>query len=1064
MQVRRLLGKFPPTMLTFALMLSQLPAEPFLKMPDIHGEKVVFVCEGDLWVGSLATKEAKRLTRHTGPELYPRFSPDGKTIAYTANYEGLPEVFTIPVTGGTPTRVTYRNDYAHIQGWSSDGKTLLFRSRSVPRSFGLYTTGLKAGPEGKLPIEFASHGVFGPTENDVAFTRFNRFDDAWFHYDGGMQNQIWVGNISARKFKQVTNQPGTNEFPAWEAGNIYFANERQAKFTLFSVPASGGGVKKVAGPYPFEIREVSSGPGAVIYEKGRGIEMVDLKTGKAQELRFELDSDLQHTRTYSVAAQDYAFDLSLSPTGKRVYVESRGQIVSIPAGDGEARIWKAQVGARLRMPRPSPDGKTVAYLSDQTGEQQIWLADADGSNARMLTSGAKRQILALSWSPNSKKLCYYESGMKTILVDIDSKAETVICHTGHHTWDGVPVSFSPDSKFLAYSVDDGVTNFSHIQIRNLETGEVRNVGHDFTDEDSPDFSSDGKYLAVVSRKSFTTSNDPILNQLNMGPTGMVCLYLLNKDVENPLQIKDTVEGGSRGPGGGAGEGAKTSQIGWNGLDQRQIVLPMPPGNYGAVSFAGSRLVTSTDGNIVFFDIPSKSGGVLTPGRGFEVSADERKILVGDRVVDAMARELPPTVGKFSYGGLRLTVEPRDEWKQIFWDAWRLLRDFFYVENMHGNDWNAIGKKYSDLLPSVRSRDELDDLIRWMQAEIGSSHQYLSPGDEQSLRGPLPGAFLGIDVVGDSGSKRLKITKLMRGDGVSPNERSPLLEPGFDVKEGDYLWAIGGNELNDQSNYRAYLQGRAGQTVGVTIASKADGSDKRTLFVKPVANETRMRLIEWVAANRRYVSEKSGGKIGYLYVQAMGNQDVADFVRQFFPQRHKQALIVDVRFNNGGYTQTMINNILQTKLSGHFNQRGRPTPWTRQTDYFAGPLACVINEFAVSCGEEFPSRFRDLKLGPLVGRRTYGGEVGSSPGWPLVDGGVISVSNYGMFSPDGKWVIEGEGVSPDFDVESDPNVFAAGGDAQLDKTIEILMAQITKKPTTWPQPPADRVRVKPSGGG
>lgn len=401
---------------------------------------------------------------------------------------------------------------------------------------------------------------------------------------------------------------------------------------------------------------------------------------------------------------------------------------------------------------------------------------------------------------------------------------------------------------------------------------------------------------------------------------------------------------------------------------------------------------------------------------------------------------------------------------MYWDAWRLLRDYFYVANMHGVDWVAIGRKYAALLPSVRSRDELDEIFRWIQSELGSSHQYRQAGDEQSFAKPLPGAFLGVDVVPDAAAGRLKIAKIMRGDGVVASERSPLLEPGFDVKEGDYLFAIGGQVLTNKSNFQSLLAGRAGQTIGVTIASKADGSDKRTAFIKPVANESRMRLLDWVAENRRYVEMATNGKIGYLYLQAMSNQDMADFNRQYYPQRNKQALIVDTRFNNGGWVQSLINRVLETKLSGHFNMRGRPSPWTRQGEYFQGPMVCLMNEFNVSCGEEFPARFRDLKIGPLIGRRTYGGEVGSSPGWPLADGGVISVPNYGMFTPDGKWAIEGPGVSPDIDVPSDPNQFVHGRDPQLDRGIQVLMEQINRKPTTWPTPPPDRVWVKPGGGG
>lgn len=1053
-------------MLSAVFLLAQAPAEPFLRMPDIHGDHVVFACEGDIWLGNRTTGQAKRLTRHPGKETYPRFSPDGKTIAFAAAYDGIPETYTIPVEGGAPTRLTYRLDYAEPQGWTADGSRILYRGRSFPRSYGLYTAPKGGGPETKLPVEFASHAAPSPAGNQIAFTRFARSSTAWFHYEGGMQNHIWIGDLTANRFRQITDLPGTSEYPAWEGANVYFANEKSAKFTVYAVPAAGGTARRIAGPYDFEVRELNAGPGALIYEKGRGIEMVDLRTGQAQPLKFQLDSDLLHTRPFTVPAENHVLELAMTPTGKRVIVESRGQLLSVPAGEGEVRIWKSQPGVRLRRPSVSPDGKTIAYVSDETNEQQIWLAGPEGETPRQLTKGSGRQVVAIHWSPDNKKIVYYESGMKLWLIDVQTGAETMLVHSGGgfaHDWPGLPVTFSPDSKFVAYPKFDDITDYGRIHVRNLETNDVKILGSGLTHDDYPYFSKNGKYLAFLSRRIFGVLDDPIQNQLNMAPPVVACVYLLQRDAENPLKNKDTVEAAAAETEE-PGKPKPPFRIDWDGIEDRLVVVPTPPGTYNDLAVAGSRLILAGGGSITYYDLSAKSAGTITAGGSFDLSYDEKKLLIGDRVVDASGKDLPPTAGKLSYGGLRLQIDPVTEWRQMYWDAWRLLRDYFYVANMHGVDWEAIGRKYAALIPSVRSRDELDEIFRWIQSELGSSHQYRSPGDEQSFAKPLPGAFLGIDVSPDPAAGRLKIAKIMRGDGVVPSERSPLLEPGFDVKEGDYLFAIGGQVLTDKSNFQALLVGRAGQTIGVTVASKADGSDKRTAFIKPVGSENRMRLLEWVAENRRYVEKASGGKVGYLYLQAMSQQDMADFTRQYYPQRNKQALIVDTRFNNGGFTQSIINRILETKLSGHFNMRGRPGPWTRQSEYFQGPMVCLQNEFNVSCGEEFPARFRDLKIGPLIGRRTFGGEVGSSPGWPLADGGVISVPNYGMFTPDGKWAIEGPGVSPDIDVPSDPNQFVLGKDAQLDRGIQHLMDIVSRKPTVWPTPPPDRVWVKPGGGG
>lgn len=1050
-------------MIHLAAFATILQPPAFLRMPDIHGDKVVFTCEGDLWVGTISTGKAIRLTRDEGLENYAKFSPDGQTIAFRGDYDGVGEIYTISVNGGSVTRLTYRYDYADPQGWSADGSKVLFRARTFPRSYGLYTVPAKGGQESKINIEFAAHGSFGG--ENIYFTRFNRHDDAWFRYEGGMQNQVWRGDLATNSFKKITNEPGTNEFPCASGGNVYFANERDGAFKLMSVGQSGGKAKQMAGPFPLELRELNEGPGGVVFEKGAGICLLDPTSGKVRDLDFTLDSDLLHTRPFTVAASAQQTNLSIGPTGKRVLGAVRGQIIDLPVGEGESRLWKRKVGARLEAPKMSPDGKSVAYISDQSGEPNVWIAKADGTGERQLTNSSKRQIKFCLWSPDAKWIVTYDSEMRLNLVDAASGAQTEITHNADTSWYGLFYSFSPDSKYIAYSETDGVTGFARTAVRELATGKVTFLGTGFTHDKAPAFSQDGKYLAFASRRSFVTTGDELVNQMNTLPPDVLCVYLLRPDVENPLALKDPAEP-EKSTGESKPEDKKVPATGivFEGIEDRLVMLPTAPSSINQVEFSGSRILYTSEGEIKFFDLVAKAGGSVTAGGTFEMSDDGKKLLVGNRVVDAGGTSVPPTAGALTNGALRLQVEPVAEWTQMYWDAWRLLRDYFYVANMHGLDWDAIGKKYAVYLPNLRSRDELDILIRWLQAELGSSHQYLSPGDEQSLKPMLNGAFLGIDVVSDAAANRLKITKIYRGDGIDVREQSPLIQPGFKVAPGDYLIAVAGQPLDANSQYLRHLEGRAGQTVSVTVASKADGSDKRTIFVKPFNLNAwrRMGLMDWVRRNREYVAKATDGKVGYLYLQAMLTQDMNDFVRQFYPQRHKQAIVIDARFNNGGNVQNVINRILSEKITGWFNMRGNEFGFTRQGDYFKGYMALLTNEFSVSCGEEFPHKFRELKLGPIIGRRTYGGEVGSSPGWPLMDGGVVSVPNYGMWTEKDGWVIESEGVSPDIDVESDPNAFAAGKDAQLDKAIQVLMESATKNPVVWPKQPPDPVKAKNGG--
>lgn len=534
--------------------------------------------------------------------------------------------------------------------------------------------------------------------------------------------------------------------------------------------------------------------------------------------------------------------------------------------------------------------------------------------------------------------------------------------------------------------------------------------------------------------------------------------MLRSSDASPLAFKDPTEELPEEPKATEEKPKEAAfRIDLDGLYSRVVQLPVAPGVYTQIDFAANdRVLFAGGGAIQYFDLGAKRGGTLTEGAGFSLSKDRTKALVGLRVIDATGEDISPNAGQIKMGGLQLEVKPTDEWTQMYWDAWRLLRDYFYVANMHGVDWNKIGAKYAALLPSIRSRDELDHLIRWMQAELGSSHQYLSPGDNQDISTKQSGAFLGIDVQPENGG--LKIVKILRGDGFNTSERSPLLEPGLNVVEGQFIVELAGQPVNAQTDYLSLLVGRSGQIVSLRINSKPGFDGSRRVLVKPISSETRLRRLEWVADNRRAVEMLSGGKIGYVYLQAMDDGDMQDFARQYFPQRSKQAMIVDIRFNNGGYVQNYINRILDERLTGYFNQRGSSASWTRQGMAFLGPIAVLQNEFNVSCGEEFPHRFRDLKRGVIIGRRTYGGEVGSSPGWPLADGGIVSVPNYGMWTPKDGWVIEGAGVEPDIDIPSDPNLYAAGRDPQLEKAVSWNLDQLKKNPPVPQVAPPDRVRI------
>ncbi len=1050
---------------TLALFLAAASGPAFLRMPDVHGDTVVFTSEGDLWVGSVKSGEAHRLTNDPGIEQLARISPDGRMVSFTAQYDGATEVYVMPIEGGLAKRVTYFHSNAVNMGWTPDGQGILFLSPEYPR-YAPFVVSAGGGEPKRLPVEFTGFMHYGRQDHKFAFVRFMRQNDAWFRYQGGMQNQIWIGDDKTKAFKQITDDKGTDEYPVWGGNDVYYVNEQDARFTVMSVPSTGGRSKKVAGPYAFEVRNLGCDGQSLVYEKGRGLEMVDLKSGKARDLAFDMASDYVHMRATSVPARANLFGASLSPTGKRVLVEARGQIVDLPVGEGEARVFKATPGVRYRLATWSPDGKSLAYVSDESGDERIYVENSDGTGKRPMTDEHCR-VVSMDWSPDSKMLAWNNSEMTLQYLDVSTGAPHKVAQTST-AWGGVDHGWSPDSKWLVSSVADTVTGYNSLYLYEVSTGKSTQVGRAVANDTNPSFSSDGKWLAFVSNRNFQTRGDAFFgSQLDTSSPNVVCLLALSAETPSPLLPKDPDEKSDDGKAPEKKDERKDAKvldvkIDLDGLAQRRVDLPIPAGDWSQVAVQGDKVYVAGGGNIRVFDLKAKSFSTVTAGGSFTFSHDGKKLVVGYRVVDAAGRDIPANSGELDFGNLRLQVDRKAEWKQEFVEAWRYLRDYFFVKNMNGLNWEGIKAKYMPLLASVHSRDELDILIRWMQSELGSSHEYLS-SESPYRHTPLQGGFLGASLEADS-SGYYRVSDILEGDGVRSDEASPLLEPGVNVHVGDFVLEVAGHPLRVGTDYREVLAGRAGQIVSLRVNSKPTMSGSRVVRVRPVASERRMQYVSWVERNRQMVDRLSGGRIGYLHMAAMGNQDVEDFIKQFYPQRHKEAMVIDVRFNNGGFTQSIINRILSDKLSAYFNQRSSPGSWSRQTDYFLGPLVALQNEFNISCGEEFVHHFRDLKLGKLVGRRTKGGEVGSSPGWPLMDGGVVNVPNYGMWTPKDGWVIEGPGVSPDIDVPSDPNIYAQGRDPQIEAAVRELLAELKAHPVVFPSQPPDPVKVKDGGLG
>ncbi len=1044
-----------------AFLLTQSAAPAFLREPDIHGDKVVFTCEGDLWLGDLTSGSASRLTRDEGREAGAKFSQDGKWIGYHAEYGGIREVFVIPTEGGQPRQITHTNERADMIGWTPDGKSLIYGTRGYPTFFWLFTIPFAGGAPTRFPLEYGHVVSFAPDGNRFVFTRVPRAGAPWFRYEGGRKNDIWTGDLAAKKFKKVYESKFTNEYPIWSGERICWVHDEGNGFSIMAM-TDGGTAKRIAGPYDVEVRYLRGDGKRLIYEKGVGLEMLDLASNKTQPVNFQLLSDFSHTLPYLSPANGFLQATNLGQTGKRILAESRGQILSVPSEKGEVRVVLAKNGVRYRYAVFSPDAKKIAYISDETREQQLYVSDADGGNPKQLTKDTGRQLLEIQWSPDGKWIGLTDSKTWLRLINTDTGDISEIAKA--IGWNGPHYDFSPDSKWIVYDEINRFLGYHSIMLYNIATKEKHNLSDGMTDDFQASFSQDGKYIAFLSQRSFSPVHDDVLPTLDLRNANRAYLLTLRKDTPSPFLPENDEEPAPAKKE----EKAPEFRIDLDGLASRVIEVPAPPKNYTVLAMAGDRvLLRSQDQDgpaLTYYDLKAKKGGkVAAPAAFFQVSGDGKKLLIRNgaslQVVDASAADVKADDGRVSFGNFQLRINPVAEWEEMYWDAWRLIRDYFYAENMHGNDWPAIGQKYAAMLPGVRSRDELNDLIRFLLAELSVSHAGVGGGDIRGLNDPETSGFLGVDLEPDP-SGFYKIAKILTGDGFSGSGQSPFAEPGQNVKAGDYLLEVAGIPAKVGSDFMQGLVGRAGQVISVKVNTTPSMDGARTLFIKPIANENQLRYQEWVKERRDYVNRATNGRFGYLHIANMVTSGFAEFAEQYFPQRNKQAMIIDVRFNSGGNVSTHIINILQQRLVAYFNQRNSDTPWTRQGGFFPGPMVCLINEFSASNGEEFPHHFRALKLGPLVGRRTWGGEVGSDPGWPLADGGTINIPNYGAWTPTEGWVIEGTGIAPDYEVDNDPNLWVQGKDPQLDKAIALMEEEVKKHPWKQPTHPAEPVKVHP----
>ncbi len=1063
--------------------------------PAISETHIAFVYANDLWIANIDGTEVRRLTSDDGVELNPVFSPDGKFIAFSAQYDGNTDVYVISVEGGVPKRLTWHPYSDYVRGFTLDGNSVLFVSWRYDFSnvyFQLFTVPIEGGFPTDLKIPYAFRATYSPDGNQMAYTPLPEVFDQWKGYRGGTVSTIWLYTFSDNSVKKIPQPEGrcNDTDPMWIGDKIYFRSDRTGEFNLFYYDIKSKDIKQLTQHLDFPIIKASAGAGRIIYEQAGNLHIYEPQQGNRTKLALGVAADLLEVRPRYVKDSRYIRDGSISPTGARAVFGFRGEIITVPAEKGDPRNLTNTTAAHERYPVWSPDGKHVAYFSDESGEYELHIANQDGKGKvkKFKLKGAGFYENPV-WSPDSKKICFSDNSLTLYWIDVESGAIKEIASKylyGPRGFIIIKGVWSADSQWVAYT-QNTPAYMGQIYVYSLEEDKSYPITDGLSDVSDPVFDNSGKYLYFFA----STDAGPVkhwfdMSNADMRMTRSIYLAVLREDIPSPLAKESDEEKGPEKKNSKKNETPQNKKdekkedskkedkfsIDFDGLEYRILALKIPSGNYWDMQ-------VGEEGQIFYLEAPATEGGpyaketklhkydlkkhkdkVIIPGVNvFEVSVDKKKILYksGDSwAITPVADEIKPGKGKLKTDAIEILIDPRAEWKQIFHEAWRMNRDYFYDPNMHGADWNAIYKKYVAFLPHLSCRSDLNRVIRWMCSELHVGHSYLGGGDFLNRPKQVPGGLLGADYSIENGRYRFK--KVYGGLNWNPELRSPLTEPGVNVKTGEYLLAVNGQELRPPSNLFSMFENTAEKIVEITVGANPDGKGSRTVSVVPIKNELSLRNRDWVEGNIKKVDEATGSRVAYVYVPNTANLGHIYFKRYFFPQAHKDAIIIDERFNGGGQIADYYIDILRRPLLS-FSSARYGADLKIPSASIQGPKVMIIDETAGSGGDYLPWMFRRYKLGKIIGKRTWGGLVGIL-GFPvLMDGGYITAPNIGIWTPEDGWICENEGVPPDIEVEQWPVDVIAGHDPQLEKAIELVMEELKKNPPKKYKRPPYPVKVK-----
>ena len=1072
-----------------------------LTQPAISARHVAFIYAGDLFIADVAGTNVRRLTTDEGTESSPVFSPDGKALAFSAQYDGNTDVYTMPVTGGAPVRLTWHPGADIVQSFTPDGKAILFTSQRATftgRYSQLFTVPIGGGMAEQLPIPNAARATYSPDGQRIAYNPIAGRHLQWKSYRGGTVQRLWLYNTKGHAIEKIPQpaERSNDTDPMWIGTTVFFRSDRAGEFNIFAYDTASRQVRQVTTHSDFPVLNAASGGGRIVYEQAGVLHVLDPQSGKAERLTIGVASDLRHTRPRYARGVRWIRDAALSPTGARAVFGFRGEIVTVPGEKGDVRNLTNSPGAHDRFPSWSPDGRSIAWFSDASGEYQLYIGSQDGKGEpRAIKVEGEGFYRAPVWSPDSQKIAYFDNSLSVYWVDVKSGASKKIASQPIYS----PVivtsyDWSPDSKWLAYAMDNaaGITT---VHAYSTEQGRSFQISDGMSDVREPQFDRSGKYLYFFA----STDAGPVKDwfsqaSADMRSTSAIYLAVLPNDVVSPIARESDeekpvdpnrpddkapekpaekpadkpVEDPAAKPGEKA-EKPRPFRIDFEGLEYRILDLPVQAGtlsNLQAGAAGHIYYLRTTDGatSLNRYDLNERKNQTLLPSASdYVLSADAKKLLY--RTGNAWSivpttRAIQPSEGRIAADGIEVRIDPQQEWKQIFDEAWRINRDYFYAPNMHGVDWAKEKAKYAAFLPHVATRPDLNRVIQWMSSELAVGHHNVGGGDTLDDSRNVPGGLLGADYEVANGRYRLK--KVYGGLNWNPQLRAPLTEPGVNARAGEYLLAVNGRDLRPPTNVYSLFENTAGKIVEITLGPNPDGSGARTVQVVPIGNEAALRNRDWVEGNLKKVDKATGGRVAYVYVPNTAGAGHTYFKRYFYPQVTKQAVIVDERFNSGGSVADYYIDILRRPFIAHWAMRygaDLKTPFAS----IQGPKAMIIDETAGSGGDLLPWMFRKFGVGPLIGQRTWGGLVGVL-GFPvLMDGGSISAPNLAIWTEEDGWVVENEGVAPDIEVEQTPADVIAGRDPQLEKAIEVVMAELKKNPPTTSKRPAYPVRGKTQRG-